>query len=115
MAFNELLAERVRAILLAKVDIKELKMFGGLCFMLNGHMGCGIMGERLMVRVGPEFYDEALEKAHVSAMDFTGRPMVGMIYIEAEGLKTAKQLSSWLDLVLKFIATLPPKSPRKKL
>jgi TfoX/Sxy family transcriptional regulator of competence genes len=79
MAYNEQLAERLRAAVAdLGVAVSERKMFGGLAFMLNGHMFTGIVGDDLMVRLGPDGADAALSRPHVREMDFTGRPMKGM-------------------------------------
>jgi len=109
MAYNEALADRIRDEFLGRTDVREKKMFGGLCFMIAGNMCCGIVGDKLMARVGPDQYESCLKKQHVTVMDFTGKPMKGMIYIESAGIKTQKQLSNWLDICLRFIATLPAK------
>lgn len=70
MAFDERLAQRIREYLRERKDIEEKKMFGGLCFMVSGHMCCGIVDDKLMARVGPENYDTCLKKDHVNEMNF---------------------------------------------
>jgi hypothetical protein len=77
MAYDEKLAQRVRQALSGQDGIVEKKMFGGLAFMLHGNMSVGVEKDRLMVRVGPDRYDEALARPHARPMDFTGRPMKG--------------------------------------
>ena len=109
MAYNEKLAERIRRQLSERSDMVERKMFGGLAFMVRGHMCCGIVGEELMVRVGPEIYGSALKEKHVREMDFTGRPLRGMIYVAAPGIASAKQLAKWVERGLQFVLTLPKK------
>ena len=109
MAYDEELAERVRAAMPATGDLTERKMFGGLCFMLDGHMVCGVSGDRLMLRLGPEAADAALDEPHVRVMDFTGRPMKGYVYVEPAGL-AGRALDRWLAGGAAFTATLPPKS-----
>ena len=89
MAYDERLAERIREILSRKRDMREQKMFGGLCFLLRGNMCCGIVGDELIARVGPDAYDAALARPHARPMDFTGRPLRGMVYVAAPG--TANQ------------------------
>ncbi|MDP2674691.1 MAG: TfoX/Sxy family protein [Dehalococcoidia bacterium] len=74
MAYDEELAERVRRALAGRKGISEKKMFGGIAFMLGGNMFCGIVKDQLMVRVGPERYDDALSRPHARPMDFTGPP-----------------------------------------
>ncbi len=109
MAYDEKLAERVRWALGRRSDVTERKMFGGLVFMLHGNMACGIMKDDLMLRLGPEAAAKALKQKHARPMDFTGRPMTGMLYVAKEGVRTAKQLHAWLDKAEAFADTLPPK------
>lgn len=109
MAFSEKLAERIRQQLNDETGIVEKKMFGGLAFMVNGNMSCGVVGEDLMVRVGAEAYESALAEPDAREMDFTGRPMKGMIYIAADGIRTAKRLAFWVQKGLKFAKSLPAK------
>jgi TfoX N-terminal domain len=87
-------------------------MFGGLTFMLGGHMFCGIVGYTLMVRLGPGASDRALDRPHVRPMDFTGRPAKGMVFVEPGGLHGAG-LGEWVEAAAAFVRTLPPKPARK--
>ena len=109
MAYDEELAERVRRALSGRKGISEKKMFGGIAFMLGGNMFCGIVKDQLMVRVGPERYDDALSRPHAHPMDFTGRAMRGMVYVTHEGTATGEGLKSWLEQGLGFAASLPAK------
>lgn len=109
MAYDEGLAQRIREQLQDHPGVEEKKMFGGLCFMVSRHMCCGIVDDKLMARVGPERYEKYLEKKSAHEMDFTGKPMKGMIYVEPEGLKADKDLREWVEACLDFIRTLPPK------
>ena len=109
MAFSEELAERVRPHLQDMPDYAEKKMFGGLAFMVRGHMCAGILGDELMVRVGKEMYDDALDRPHVRPMDFTGRPMTGFVCVEPEGVASDSGMADFVDLALQFNATMPPK------
>lgn len=109
MPYDETLAERVRLALKRRQGITEKKMFGGLAFLLRGNMLCGVVGADLMVRVGPDAHERALSRPHARAMDFTGRPMKGMVYVGPAGLRTVKQLESWLDQALGFVSSLPRK------
>jgi hypothetical protein len=84
-------------------------MFGGIAFMVSGHMCCGVLGEELMVRVGPEAYDEALKQPQARALDFTGRPMRGMIYVSTAGVDSDQGLGEWVARGLSFVNSLPPK------
>lgn len=109
MAYDKGLAQRVREILQDSPNVEEKKMFGGLCFMVNRHMCCGVLDDKLMARVGPDRYENLLQKEHAQIMDFTGKPMKGMIYVEPEGLKSDNNLTEWVDACLNFIHTLPEK------
>jgi TfoX/Sxy family transcriptional regulator of competence genes len=101
MAFDEGLAERVRALLATRSDVAERRMFGGLTFMVAGHMCCGVHGDELILRLGPDGAEQALESAHVRPMDFTGRPMRGFVTVRPEGL-AGKQLQRWVDRAVAF-------------
>ena len=107
MVYDEALAERVRAALKRSRGIGEKKMFGGLAFLLDGKMCCGIVRKELMVRVGPKLYDEALREPHVRPMDFTGRPMRGMVFVAPAGLRTDAALRGWIDRAKHFVRSLP--------
>jgi TfoX/Sxy family transcriptional regulator of competence genes len=97
MSYDERLADRVRAIATElRKDVAERAMFGGLCFTRGGKMFAGIVGEQLMVRVGPDGYDAALAEPHVREMDFTGKPMRGYVYVEASGLRRDEKLRDWI-------------------
>ncbi|MBI5450088.1 MAG: TfoX/Sxy family protein [Gammaproteobacteria bacterium] len=109
MAYDEGLAERLRDVFAGRHDVTERRMFGGLAFMVHGHMCCGIVGDTLMARVGPDAYAAALARPHVRAMDFTGRPMKGFIYVAPAGFDSDEQLLAWVRRCEGFIATLPPK------
>ena len=108
MAYDEQLADRIRQTMLAEPGLSERKMFGGLAFMLDGHMCCGIVGQDLMLRLGKDGAAHALEQPHVRPMDFTGRPMSGMVYIEPGGLDD-DALNHWLNQAAAFARAFPPK------
>jgi TfoX/Sxy family transcriptional regulator of competence genes len=112
MAYSERLASRIREILREGGDVDEKKMFGGLAFMVDGHMCCGVTRDDLMLRLGAEGAKQALEEPHVRPMDFTGRPMKGYVYVATPGLKTEAKLRRWLQLARDFVQTLPPKQGR---
>ena len=95
MAYDEKLAARIRAILADHADVREQKMFGGLTFMVGGHMCCGVNGDELIVRLDPDREDDALAKPHARPVDFTGRPMRGFVTIDPSGLGGAR-LHRWL-------------------
>lgn len=110
MAIDEGLAQRLREIYADIPFVHEKKMFGGVAFMVDGHMSCGIMNNGgLMVRVGPAAYAEALQEKHAQAMDFTGRPMTGFVIVDAAGIAEDTDLESWVQRSLRFVQSLPPK------
>lgn len=109
MAYDEGLAQRIREHLQELPNVEEKKIFGGLCFKVSRHMCCGIIENKLMARVGPDNYERLLTIEHTQKMDFTGKPMKGMIYVEPGGLNSEKELDFWIQECLDFINTLPPK------
>lgn len=113
MAYDEDLADRIRRALGARGGLTEKKMFGGLAFLHDGKMFCGIIGEDLMVRVGPEAHARALARAHVRPMDFTGRPMRGYVYVGPEATTTVAAVRRWAEEALGFVATLAKAEPRR--
>src|SRR5262245_9689124 len=96
MAYNEHLASRMRRVVADRRDFTERQMFGGLAFLCNGRMCCGIVGNDLMVRVPLDEFDAALRKPHVRSMDFTGKPLKGFVYVSAPGFATAAMLRGWM-------------------
>ena len=108
MAYNLKLAERIRS-KLGGIPFIEKKMFGGVGFLLNGNMACGVNKDDLIVRVDPEKDTALLKKPHVRPFDMTGRPMKGWLVVEADGIKTDKQLNTWINEGVEFALTLPPK------
>ena len=109
MAYDEELAQRIRRLLASVDNIHERKMFGGLAFMLNGNMCCGVEKDNLVVRTGPDAYDDALARPHARVFDMTGRPMRGFVYVESEGLAEEKALRDWVSTGVAFAGSLPPK------
>ena len=109
MAYDEELADRVRVVLAAEPSLTERKMFGGLAFMIGGNMACGIVKDELMLRLGAEGADAALDEPHVREMDLTGRPMTGLVYVERAGLDDAG-VRRWVERAAGFARALPPKA-----
>ncbi len=109
MAYDEILAERIRTLVARRKGISERRMFGGLAFMLGGNMACGVVKDELMVRVGADYHDEALALPHARPMDFTKRPMRGMVYVATAGIRTDEDLKAWVERGLKFARSLPVK------
>jgi TfoX/Sxy family transcriptional regulator of competence genes len=117
MAFDEDLAERVRRSFIARVvHFDEKRMMGGLCFMVDGKMCVGIVGEQLMVRLDPDEYDKALRRKGCVPMDFTGRPMRGFVFVMPAGTTSHGDLEYWIERALDFNprAKASPKKPRSK-
>ena len=115
MAYNEKLADRTREIIAATHKIsEEKKMFGGLCFMVNDKMCVGVEQERIMVRLDPEKYEEAIEKEGCKPMDFTGKIMKGYVFVDIDSLKTKKQLDYWISLALDFNKKAKASAKKKK-
>ena len=108
MAYNLNLAKRIRSEL-SGIPYVEKKMFGGVGFLLNGNMACGVNKGNLIVRVGPEKHAIFLNKPHAKPFDLTGRPMKGWLMVAPEGYETANQLSAWIKEGVEFALTLPPK------
>ncbi len=109
MPYDEKLAEQIDKALIDKSSITTKKMFGGICYLHKGNMVCGVTKDDFMVRVGPDNYEKALKRNHARTMDFTGKPLKGMVYVSPEGIKTTTTLKSWLEMALKFTSTLPKK------
>lgn len=112
--YNEQIANRIRNIFdQMAVEYEEKKMFGGLSFMVNDKMCCGILKGELVIRIPRDRFDEILKKPHVREMDFTGRTMKSLLYIEEKGFNTDKAMKQWLEIGLEFVNS-PDTKPRKK-
>jgi TfoX/Sxy family transcriptional regulator of competence genes len=109
VAFDENLAARIRDALARKRGVEEKKIFGGVGFLLNGNMLVGVWKDSLIVRLGPDNYDDAFLEPHVREFDITGRPMKGWVLVEPEGVEDDDQLKGWIERALKFVKTLPKK------
>jgi TfoX/Sxy family transcriptional regulator of competence genes len=109
MAYDEGLAQRVRERLESRGGYGEKKMFGGLCFLLNGNMTCGIVRDELMARIGPEAWDEALASPEAREMDFTGRSLKGFVYVDGDALADDAILEKWVARAAAFAEALPAK------
>ena len=114
MAFDEQLAERIRAILKRKRGISERKMFGGLCFMVDDKMSVGVLKTDLVVRISPETAAELLKQPNVRMMDFTGKPMRGMLYVGPPAVKSEAELKEWVELSVAYARSLPEKKPKRR-
>lgn len=109
MASDEGVVQRLREALEDMPEVVEKRMFGGVAFMIYGHMSCGVVEDTLMLRVGPEQSMEALSRPHTRKMDFTGRPLKGFVYVDPPGFESDEDLEAWLQMSLNFVTSLPPK------
>ncbi|MCE9560787.1 MAG: TfoX/Sxy family protein [Planctomycetes bacterium] len=110
MAFDDELATRVRAMLTCTKNVAEKKMFGGLCFLLNGKLLVGVVKDTLLVRLGPDQKDEVILEDHVSEFKIPGRgAMKGWVVVDTEGVEDDEQLHDWIRRAVKFVSTLPVK------
>jgi TfoX/Sxy family transcriptional regulator of competence genes len=108
MAFDELLADRVRACLRQAAGVSEKKMFGGLAFMIGGHLTVGVYGDGLIARIGAQDMDAAAAEPGVRPFGMAGRPMRGIAVIDSAVLDD-KALDRWIGQARGFVAGLPPK------
>jgi TfoX/Sxy family transcriptional regulator of competence genes len=109
MAYSESLALRIRQAIAPQRGITEKKMFGGVGFLLHGNMLVGIWKNSLIVRLGPDEAEQALQQPHVVEFDITGRPMRGWVMVEPDGIDSDEQLSGWIDRSISFVSKLPKK------
>ena len=110
MAYDQGLAERIRDVLGdRRASFREIRMFGGLAFMVRGHMTVGIMKDDLLVRIDPDRQPEVLKEPQVRRMEFTGRPMKGIVLVSVAGTDREEDLERWIDHALAFTRSLPAK------
>ena len=106
MVYDETLAERIRDLLDTHADLEEKKMFGGIAFMIRGHMVVGVSGDSLMVRVGQKNYESALAEPGVGVFGKTGSPMRGWVLAAPEIIESEDDLSRWVESAVSFASTL---------
>ncbi len=109
MAYDEELTERIRNSLKGQAGLTEKEMFGGIGFLVHGNMACGVIGDELMVRVGPDRHEEALQAPATRVFDFTGRPSKGWVMVAPAGVESEGDLRSWVEQGVEFALTFPPK------
>jgi TfoX/Sxy family transcriptional regulator of competence genes len=114
MAFDATLARRIRSLLDVRRDLVEKHMFGGVCFMIRGRMCCGIIDDALMVRLDRAEADLVADEPHVRPMDFTGKPMPGYLFVDAEGIASPKALKTWIDRCVRHVESMPVKRQTAK-
>jgi len=110
MVYSEQLANRLRKILSAFKGVTEKKMFGSLAFMLYDNMCCGVVGDTMMIRTGPDLYETTLQKSYARPMDFTGRIMRNFVYVDPEGITSDKSFQELVTLAINFTSSLPRKT-----
>ncbi|MEO5911083.1 MAG: TfoX/Sxy family protein [Pelobium sp.] len=115
MAYNEILAARLRERLCELPNLEEKPMMGGLTFMYNGKMCVGIFKDELMCRIAPEILEEALEKPGARIMDFTGKPMKGYVLVDDTGIRTQQEFEYWIHLCLDFNKKAKASKKKKKI
>jgi TfoX/Sxy family transcriptional regulator of competence genes len=106
LVYNEQLASKIRALVARRKGWTEKKMFGGVAFIYNGKMCCGVIKDDLLVRVGPEQNDKALALPNSRPMDFTGKPMKGFIYVDSKGWSKEASLKKWVDMGIDYVSLL---------
>lgn len=109
MVYDDTLAARIRKHLQKRPGFAEKRMFGGLAFLLNGNLCCGVHGQELIVRIAPEQTDQTLKQPHTHMFDLPGRPMKGWILVHPKGLTTDAALAKWIQTGMKYVASLPAK------
>lgn len=109
MAYDETVAERLQETFKSYSGVTERCMWGGLTFLLNDHMCCGMVQDKLMVRVGSDAYQEALGQPCAREMDFTSRPLKGLVYVASEGFELDQSLRGWVDRGTRYALSLPVK------
>jgi TfoX/Sxy family transcriptional regulator of competence genes len=109
MPFDEGLYTRVEDILKGKINYEAKKMFGGICYLLNGNMLGGIINDSLIIRAGKDKHENLLKQEHTRVFDITGKVMKGWILVEPEGLTNEEELWSWLTKGINYANSLPAK------
>ena len=110
MTFSERTVNQIRRAIGNTPGLSERPLYSGVAFMVRGNMCCGMIDDNLVVRVGPDTYDDALREPHTRPMDFTGRPLPGFVYVDRDGFASSNSLRQWIDRSVSFVRTLPPKS-----
>lgn len=109
MAYDAVLAERVRKLLLGRKGITEARVFGGVAYLLNGHMCCGVRDELLLLHVGEERAGRFIQQPHVREIDFTAKAIKGMVSVTVDGYRSDEDLRAWVSRAVAFVVKLPPK------
>ncbi len=111
MAYNKELSTRIRQCLTDVQGLTSKVMFGGVGFLVNGNMACGVHGENLIIRLSPADGEKVLTRPHTRPFDLSGKPMRGWVYVEPEGFATEADLQAWVNRGVDYARSLPPKKP----
>lgn len=114
MAYDEGIAQRIRDALGPRTDVEERSMFGGVAFLINGNMSVGVTKESMTIRMAKEGHLQVLTEPHVRPMDFTGRPMKGWVYLDANAVDDEEEFRSWVARGVAYAESLPAKKSKKK-
>lgn len=109
MVYNEQLAAKTRALISRRRGFSEKKMFGGMAYLINGNMCCGVLKDDLVVRVDPKEYETTLAMPNARPMDFTGRTIRGFVYVDSKGWSKGEALKKWVEMGVKYASSLPKK------
>jgi TfoX/Sxy family transcriptional regulator of competence genes len=109
MPYDPELARRMDVALQGLPGLQSKKMFGGIGYLINGNMACGVLGEDLIIRVGPGKYDEALAQPFTRPFAMTGRPMSGWVLVNRSGVIEASDFKNWIDQAVEYAQSLPAK------
>jgi TfoX/Sxy family transcriptional regulator of competence genes len=114
MSYHPDVAARLRQFFSGRGDIVEKRMVGGLSFLVNGHMCCGVTSSSLMVRVGPGAYEQALAEPHVRPMQFAGKPLAGYVCVDPAGVESDAAFAAWVQRGIDFVSALPAKPANQR-
>jgi TfoX/Sxy family transcriptional regulator of competence genes len=114
MPYSTILEDKIEDIVHQWDSIHKKKMFGGICYLINGNMSFGVWKDYLIVRMGPDLAADKLKHDHVRQFDITGKPMKGWVMVEKGSWKKRDELTGWLDIGRSFTLSLPKKSPKRK-
>jgi hypothetical protein len=112
VAYDEMLASRIRGVLGEDDEVVEKRMFGGLAFMCKGHMLAGVVGSDMVARVGKDSCADALSRSHVREMNFTGKPMSGFVLVDPDGLAREEDVRFWIERCRAFVNRLPGRNDK---
>jgi len=112
MSYDTNLVNRLRTLLIENPNVEEKDMFGGHCFLIEKHMCCGVIGDNLLARVGPRQYSKCTSQNYVKQFEYSGRPIAGIVCVEAELTEGNEDLIDWLSLCKEFVGSLPAKETK---